>query len=167
MQKTANSEPQKENPRFGFHGKSSRLGQIWVKQGFGDGFDPNCRWIYLGQFGTLLNKNSRFRNFYAAKTAVFSGRSIGIRTRGLLDPKSPQGENPILFSPYRRIVSIILGFVNYLVQLIHTVLTYSGSRFGSGNVTISPKSEFSELLKSLCTDRIQHQYSIDPGNYKQ
>ena len=93
----------------------------------------------MGQLGRLFDKNSHFRNFYAAKTAVFSGRSIGIRTRGLLDPKSPKVENPILYSPYKRIVSIILGFVNYLVQLIHTVLTYSGSRFGSGRVAVPQK----------------------------
>ena len=76
----------------------------------------------------------------------FFGRSIGIRTRGLLDPKSPKVEDPILYSPYIRIVSIILAFVNYLVQLVHTVLTCSGLRFGSAKVATPPKSEFSELL---------------------
>ena len=75
---------------FGSSGKDSRLGQIWVKHGFRVGFAPNRRWIYLGHVGGLFDKNNRFQNFYIPKTAVFTGRSIGIRTRGLLDPKSPQ-----------------------------------------------------------------------------
>ena len=82
------------------------------------------------------------------------GRSIGIRTRGLLDPKSPKVENPILYSPYRRIVSIILDFVYYLVQLVHTVLTYSGSRFGSGEVAAPPKSEHWELFSPFQIGRL-------------
>ena len=76
--------------------KTSRLGQIWVKRSFGDGFDPNRRWINLGQLGRLFDKNSRIRNFYAANTAIFGGRSRGIRTPGLLDPNQARYQT----SPY-------------------------------------------------------------------
>ena len=49
--------------------KPSRLGQIWVRTCFGDGFDPNRRRIYLGQLGALLNKNSRIcRHNYSIST---------------------------------------------------------------------------------------------------
>ena len=74
------------------------------------------------------------------------GRSIGIRTRGLLDPKSPKIEFLIPPSTFGTIVSRIRGFPNYPVQLVHTVLKHSGSRFGSGKVAAPPKSKFSELL---------------------
>ena len=69
-------------------GKSSRLGQIWVKHGFRVGFDPNRRWIYLGQGGGLFNKNNRFRNFCAPKTAVFTGRRVIIEFQ-ITDKISP------------------------------------------------------------------------------
>jgi len=71
------------------------------------------------------------------------GRSIGIRTRGLLDPKSLRGKNPIQYSPYRAIVSIIRCFPNHPVQLVHRVLNRSGSRFGSDEIAAPLKSEFS------------------------
>ena len=71
-----------------------------------------------------------------------------------MDPKSPKVENPILYSPYRRIVSIILGFVNYLVQLVHTVLTYSGSQFGSAKVATPLKTEFWELFSPFQIGRL-------------
>ena len=71
---------------FWISGIGSHLGQIWVKSGFGDGFDPNRKVINLGQLEALLCKNSRICNFCNANTAVFGGRSSGIRTRGLLDP---------------------------------------------------------------------------------
>ena len=81
-------------------------------QGFRVGFDPNRRLIYLGQFGALFDENSRFRNFYAAKTAVLHGRSIGIRTRGLLDPNQARYQT----SPYPDNLNIIMKkhlFVKY------------------------------------------------------
>ena len=117
------------------------MGQFWVKQGLGAG---------LSNPDTDQKKNEDCPNGQPS----FLGRSIGIRTRGLLDKKSPKVENPILYSLYRRIVSIILDFVNYLVQLVHTVLTYSGSRFGSGKVTAPPKSEFWELFSPFQIGRL-------------
>ena len=43
------------------------MSHIWARTGFRDGFDPNCMRIILGKFVTKIDKNSRFRNFYAAK----------------------------------------------------------------------------------------------------
>ncbi len=67
---------------------------VWVKSGSGGGsgrFCPNSGNDLLGTVSDLYKRNPPFSQHLRCKNGGFGGRSVGIRTRGLLDPKFGPG----------------------------------------------------------------------------
>jgi len=86
--------------------KSLLFGSDLGQAGDWGGFDQNREVIYLGQLEAFTKEIHRFRNFYAEKNGGLDGRSVGIRTRGLLDPNSVRGENRRILRPLSAITCI-------------------------------------------------------------
>ncbi len=123
---------------------------VWVKSGSGRGvgrFCPNSGNDLLGTVSDLYKRNPPFSQLLRCKNGGFAGRSVGIRTRGLLDPNSVREKNSSNMRPLWAIVCMVEKKSNYCVHTVHPLLSYSGSRFGSVEFTVPPKSEFWELLK--------------------
>ncbi len=62
---------------------------VWVKSGSGRGvgrFCPNSGNDLLGTVSDLYKRNPPFSQLLRCKNGGLAGRSVGIRTRGLLDP---------------------------------------------------------------------------------
>ncbi len=105
--------------------------------------------IYLGQLEAFTKRNPPFSQLLCCKNGGLSGRSVGIRTRGLLDPNSVRDENRSNMRPLGAIVCKFPKMSNYCVHTVRPLLSHSGSAFGSVEFTVPLKSEFWERLKAF------------------
>ena len=125
------------------------LTPVWVKSGSGGEMGqvrPNSGTDLFGTVGSHCKRNPPFLQLLRYKNGGYSGRSVGIRTRGLLDPKSSYGENPIILCPLYAELYRTQRILNKYVQTVHMLISFSGSAFGSGKIGTPPKSAFTELL---------------------
>ncbi len=124
---------------------------VWVKSGSGRGVGrvfPNSGSDLFGAVGSYSKRNPPYSQLLCCKNGGLSGRSVGIRTRGLLDPNSVRDGNRSNMRPLWAIVCMVEKKSNYCVHVVHPLLSHSGSAFGSVKFTVPPKSGFWKLLKA-------------------